>query len=201
MKERGIIMSGDNPKLILEGRKTQTRRIIRPSPYIENSNWHWPTRVCPYGISGGRLWVRETFAVDSKRFNTVVGFGKNATRGGELLAAQHNFIAYKSDGWTTKPPIDGGKWRPSIHMPRWASRITLEITKVRVERLQDISRDDAKAEGMELPSTELYPDVNTGDKLREQYRRLWDSLHGKGAWDKNPWVWVIEFDCLDGKTG
>lgn len=187
-RERGIVMSGDNPKLILDGRKTQTRRIIKPQP--PRSEW---TRVkeyadsgmsevqpnyfmrCPYGVAGDRLWVRETFW--EELYPT-----KNSPK-----------VYYCADGTCPRGDQVVCK-RPSIHMPRWASRITLEITKVRVERLQDISEEDAIAEGFDPPPAYMSLSAKYFCKsTREQYRELWDSLHGKGAWDKNPWVWVIEF--------
>jgi hypothetical protein len=199
-------------KAILEGRKTQTRRIIQCEQLIDDPN-HWrfgAFRTHPwllgnfatfnntapsgseifvknnYGVAGDRLWVRETWA---PRLSEDGLDYKNPRYVKYRSTTNHPSSPHDPMDWHSWP----SKWRPSIHMPRWASRITLEITKVRVERLQDISGEDVKAEGMALSPTELYSDVNTGDKLRQQYRRLWDSLHGKGAWDKNPFVWVIEF--------
>lgn len=199
MKERAILFSGETVRAILEGRKTQTRRII---PYKEHlGHWkgwtpertdHW-VRMNPYGQIGDRLWVRETWATD---------FEKN--------------ILYRA---TDKPPspmgpygakkiVDGvpSIWRPSIFMPRWASRITLEITGVHVERLQDISEVDAIAEGIELVSGDYNRDDFTGcwrDYTGKQYywnspidsfHSAWDSINGKRAsWKSNPWVWIVEF--------
>lgn len=188
-------MSGDNPKLILDGRKTQTRRIIRlqsqaivgdvlgqPQWYLDGD----PERIirCPYGVAGDRLWVRETWRPTPYRAKTK---GKNA-----VIQLRSDNVEFE----VTTPGIikcdEMHKWRPSIFMPRKLSRITLEITKVRVERLQDISEEDAKAEGI----NGVYP--SGSDELTYingpgGYRWLWDSLHGKGAWQLNPWVWVIEF--------
>ncbi len=183
--ERPIIMSGDNPRLIREGRKTQTRRIIKPQPpgtdpqfdgHPDGGGWVWTGRseknyVMPrYGVPGDRLWVREAF-------------------NGTSLTPNHPMesITYLADAGAHERSIF--KWTPSIHMPRKFCRSTLQILKVRVERLNNISESDAKAEGMDP----LFPPGVGPAKYVLAYRKLWDSLHGKGAWRKNPWVWVIEF--------
>lgn len=203
MKERPIIMSGDNPRLILEGKKTQTRRVVKPEP---DKDWHPlgvgpynPTKidkngeeypgnevfgmwgedngwVCPYGSVGDRLWVRErlVWGREGRTPTWIYASGGEVVRGGQAFQYKRRIM-------------------PSIHMPRGASRITLEILKVRVERLQDLRGEDARAEGWP-PERELYPNVNPNSKAVTWYRRLWDSLHGKGAWGKNPWVWVLEFN-------
>jgi len=172
--ERPVLFSGPMVRAILEGRKSQTRRVVKPQPphgiksvYApitrDPGNWQgvasddligWYGR-CPYGIPGDRLWVRETF---------------QRARGG---------FQYRADGITTPRA-----WKPSIFMPRTASRITLEVTGVRVERLQDISEKDARAEGVDAAPCFCIP-----------YRRLWDSLNAKRGfgWEKNPWVWCISF--------
>lgn len=198
--KRPIIMSGDNPKLTLEGRKTQTRRVVNLPPGSEDTKkvtWGcvggqgfgfiFGDRIlpCPYGVAGDRLWVRETFCgpvLTSER--------------GELFERYY----YKSTHQHERPRNHKAEiipWTPSIHMPRSASRITLEITKVRVERLQDISEEDAKAEGVTPTgrhTTHRYrANDNEDHGHRLEYRKLWNSLHGKGAWDRNDWVWVIEF--------
>lgn len=217
MKERGIIMSGDNPKLILEGRKTQTRRIVKheirgPNPphppglfdHYVKGKWEGAHRagdpksnalsLCSYGVAGDRLWVRETHAWADLMID-------NFEREDAVC------VAYKADNTILRhegsPPLDLDTyainfqhkslcWRPSIHMPRWASRITLEITRVRVERVHDISEADAIAEGVEPPDPKkVFP---TFGPARHAYRELWDSLHSKAnQWEKNPWVWVLEF--------
>jgi hypothetical protein len=166
-------------KAILDGRKTQTRRIIKSVvSYV----------ACPYGVAGDRLWVRETFA------RCHPGLLQKLDPD---LDSAHWFNLYRADGVTSNYIADyGNQWTPSIHMPRWASRLTLEITKVRVERLQDISEEDAKAEGISLrDDSMLYePGGEHGTLTAAQaYANLWDSLYGKGAWEKNPWVLVIEF--------
>jgi hypothetical protein len=131
--------------------------------------------ICRYGQPGDRLWVRETFAVLGDEDKHVLHY-----------RATH--------------PIEGSGWKPSIHMPRWASRITLEITSVRIERLQDISGEDSAAEGVTGPigSPRAYG-VVTKQFARDQFMRLWESINGPDSWQVNPWVWVIEFERIDQK--
>jgi hypothetical protein len=155
----------------------------------------WPKMIgyCPYGNparepgyeDNDRLWVRETCIISPKRFDGAQSVSYNATdQGGDGRIVQ--YIASTPD--TDAARDYGLKATPSIHMPRWASRITLEITEVRVERLQDISHEDAWAEGINAP----------GSFAVEEYRRLWDSLNEKRGygWDANPWVWVVAFRRL-----
>lgn len=197
MKERPIIFSAPMVRALLAGTKSQTRRVMRDQPY--SNGFHFDGReilchndylppsatllsvrvgrqryttsleeesgtfahLCPYGQPGDRLWVRETW---------------NGTQGEGL--------AYKA----TEPEMDGEPWRSPIHMPRRFSRITLEITGVRVERLREITETDARAEGItDGGCTDPSPDA------RDAYFWLWNSLHGDGAALANPWVWVIEF--------
>ncbi len=156
MRERGIQFVGPMVRAVLDGRKSVTRRVISPQPNIDpgefdsatvNAAWqsgHVDVR-CPYGVHGDRLWVRETWAYFGgaeylyQRDPSMVVY--KATRADDLRVPE----------WASadEPGCDGGRWRPSIFMPRWASRITLEITEVRVERVQDISEEDAVAEGIE----------------------------------------------------
>lgn len=195
MKEKPIIFNAPMVRAILEGRKTQTRRIMKPQPELRLGGFlHWkdcqwadgglgfpksgiPDHA-PY-LPGDRLWVRETFSVHQTQAITA-----HRADGEEFEDA---------DGCRWKP-----KWTPSIHMPRWASRITLEVTDVRAERLQDISEEAANAEGVEK-SVYLY--TSDGDKCRESYRsgfaRQWDAIYMN--WNCNPWVWVIFFEVLDVK--
>jgi hypothetical protein len=188
MKERPIIFSGEMVRVILDGRKTHTRRIVKaltPAQRkmldeAEAEGEAWPSMFtfrCPYGVAGDRLWVKEAWFPNSEAFDS------------------HDItdILYRAD-WSGA--VDQVSWRPSIHMPRWASRITLEITKVRVERLQDITPADAEAEGIArmLPSGLRRYDEN----MVYEYEKLWDSLHGKGAWEQNPWVWVLKFKKIGG---
>jgi hypothetical protein len=157
----------------------------------------------PFGLPGTRLWVRETFALH--RIHDPVSPSKVMP----TLLTDRWFAA---DG---APPDGSGRWRPSIHMPRWASRITLEVTDVRVERLQDISEDDAEAEGIErgedffqCPTWKNYqPDDEAASWFPDDpvgaFRTLWDSINGKRpgcAWDDNPWVWVVEFKRLEAQS-
>lgn len=198
MKERPILFSGPMVRAILEGRKTQTRRVVKPQPTDDGHGPKWysgfdnvpgtietnfPMPIhCPYGQPGDRLWVRETWAQHPEfTHRSSGGCLYRADRGGDYQgAAQGDFC-----------------WRPSIHMPRWASRITLEITGARVERLQDISEEDAKAEGIQWGMPCGYLDTGTSDcSSKCKFKSLWESINGPGSWDANPWVWVIEFKKL-----
>lgn len=210
MKERPVLFSGPMVKAILDGRKTQTRRVIKARSKFDDiadaiaihpdgsgKGWiawlgakaHSPEDTarlypgedgfkCPYGQPGDRLWVRESF----------------------WDCGSKDGIYYHAD--SNLKPDWGFKLRPSIHMPRWASRITLEVTKVRVERLQDIRdtgpKNDCTAEGifhcgMPVPLYEewYYEGWTSSEKL--MYKKLWESINGPGSWDANPWVWVVEF--------
>lgn len=185
--------------------KTQTRRVIRGVP----DTWSMPPArfdgkffnrfgcqrdkdsiPCPYGVPGDRLWVRETFACRSDID------GKT-----EPTRARH-YIVYRADanGWRPDDPMNwhdfGGRWRPSIHMPRWASRILLEVKSVRVERVQDIGLHACIAEGID----EKQPDGHALSiyQLRGRFRALWDTINAKRGypWDSNPWDWAITFERI-----
>jgi hypothetical protein len=163
-KERPILFSAPMVRAILEGRKTQTRRIVKPEHVAA---YHDDVPILfkrfPYGKPGDRLWVRETWG---------------------MFEETHKCIPhYRATHATDVVP----RWRPSIHMPRWASRITLEVESVRVERLKECSDADALAEGCSSA------DMQSGDRLQDVYRRLWESINGPGSWEANPWVWVVEF--------
>jgi hypothetical protein len=170
-KERPILFSGPMVRAILDGRKTQTRRIVKGQPALWlndsvmgqfiSTDDHLIS-MCPYGKPGDRLWVRETFAV-----------------------CADSSIFYRSDGGPS--PWDGIKWKPSIHMPRAASRITLEIVSVRAELLHEITESDAIAEGCQCDG------VPASLTNRGAFGKLWLSINGPGSWDVNPWVWVVEF--------
>ena len=198
MKERPIIFSAPMVRAILEGRKTQTRRIVKPQPepipddvwqsrHYDNG-WWWAcsqartmvavrdmSAFCPYGSTRDRLWVKESHALCN-------AIGNNYTN-----------IIWRAGPWRNgiEP---SAKWRSPIHMPRWAARITLEITDIRVERLQDISEADAQAEGV----TESI--VLPGDRgsFVASFGYLWQQIHGPKSWAANPWVWVIEFERVEG---
>ena len=195
MVERPILMSGPMVRAILEGRKTQTRRVIKVQPVQSKTDpavYGWGGEdgcfyattdtddlVCPYGVPGDRLWVRETWTVHFPQYI------KDADEPTCYRADYSN----KELRETLLP-----SWRPSIHMPRARCRLVLEVTGVRVERLQAISDADALAEGVEhLPQC-----VGPGIDHRTSYVALWDSLNAKRApWASNPWVWVVEFRRLD----
>jgi hypothetical protein len=182
MKERPILFSAPMVRAILEGRKTQTRRVAKQTAngHLKqlggHRRWHpadpEARLASPYGQPGDRLWVREAWAY----------YG-----GDEYLYQQQNeCVWYRAHD--IGDPVPGVRWRPSIHMPRWASRITLEVTGVRVERLQDISEADAVAEGIEAP-----PPADPVDMPVWRYRQLWGAINGPKSWQANPWVWVVEF--------
>jgi len=197
MKERPIIVSTKLIPAILDGTKTQTRRVIKPQPRyglrIEcpYGIWRdyksgrvdgvWAILKCPYQV-GDRLWVKEAWAAESKF---------DWTKPSKISADSEIF--YLADGWDFRYAV--GKTRPPIHMPRWASRILLEITRVRAERLQDISEEDAKAEGVEA----IYTEIEGITWYRPAFTRLWNSLNAKRGygWEVNPFVWVIEFRRVD----
>lgn len=193
MKERPILFSGPMVRAILDGSKTQTRRVakhplaqaaVRINSYKGQSEFDCilPDGTggiiqCPYGNPGDRLWVRETWAHE---------------RDGTGCPDDTGVLYRATDpGWDDEGT--GLRWRPSIYMPRWASRITLEITAVRVERLQSISEADARAEGVTPNAFEQTSD-NWGGVL---YRRLWEQINGPGSWHANPWVWAITFQRLE----
>lgn len=197
MKERPILFSAPMVRALLDGRKTQTRRLVkRPFPSCSGDVHPSPARYgewfqmaegspsdafkCPYGQPGDRLWVRETWRpIGDAPLSECVGPGD------VMFAA-------------SVAQIDGlvFKFRPSIHMPRWASRITLEVTGVRVERLQDISDDDCCSEGVDGPMCAALlgkSPLKMGHCERVAYAALWESINGAGSWAANPWVWVVEF--------
>ena len=191
-------MQAEMVRAILDGRKTMTRRVVKNTsdiiqdwdkndksygPFFEDEygDKHKTIEACPYGQVGDRLWVRETFTL-----------------------TQYDKPVYKADGrdadgdtWTSVlADPEGVLWKPSIHMPLWASRITLEITDIRVVRVQEISERDAMKEGVE-PS--LGNDFNTNPFIYSaNFKRLWDSINEKRgySWDDNPWVWVVEFKVV-----
>lgn len=189
MEERPILFSGEMVRAILNGQKTQTRRIVNQKyiPLVEavlkaNGKWVFDTfdyeLNTPYGIPSDRLWVRETWATDAPSVDEC-----RRSHGDAMGGLYHPY--YKATA--NQFDIDSLRWRPSIHMPRWASRITLEITDVRVERLLDITMVDAIAEGWDALSQ-----VSDAGPYG-WYSELWESINGPGSWCKNPWVWVINF--------
>lgn len=218
VKERPILFSAPMVRAILEGRKTVTRREVKKRAALdclaagfEPAFLALPGNadLCPYGQTGERLWVRETWGVISHDFDehgNMVDWKPDRPaspiremRFGRGYYSGH--VIYRVDGEATWAGDDDGggddrsAWKPSIHMPRIASRILLEITEVRVERLQDISRSDIRAEGLECPPELASDDVspNYRDWYPAAWRELWESINDAGAWDANPWVWVVEF--------
>lgn len=198
MKERPILFSAPMVRAILAGTKTQTRRVLptmttlgrveypgrRDHKGYSHVNWldtpdgiAAAVRECRHGQPGDRLWVRETFS----------HFERNdqLKRGAEIF--------YRADGEC----LELEPWRPSIHMPRWASRITLEIISVRVERLKDISDADARDEGAEPRQPVYASGIYIPGQYRLGFRDLWQSINGAGSWTANPWVWVVEFKRVE----
>ncbi len=162
---------------------------------------------CPYGQPGDRLWVRETFRESWSSSHTPTNGPAKHETGVEYKATWNGNRDPHGKTIETKEPRYGGNikmggglaWTASIFMPRWASRITLEITDVKVERLQNIRQntEELRSEGIELPKHELYPSINTGSKLTDIFERLWDSLNKKYPFESNPFVWVISFKRIN----
>lgn len=203
-KLRPMLFSAPMVRALLDGTKTQTRRIVKPQPEWAEPNTEWANGDghsgtgwyaynsdypdegslfyrCPYGEPGDTLWVRETFSQIYPQDPTY--------NNGQPI--EYDYAATYQHGDRLGDSIGIKKvWKPSIHMPRRASRITLVITSVRVERLQDISRGDAMEEGCP------FPNMAKGADPRRWYESLWESINGAGSWFSNPWVWVIEFRVL-----
>lgn len=210
MRELPILFNADMVRAVLDGRKTQTRRIIKldhergmENPVVRGKGGavsyvgcRLASTLCPFGEIGDRLWVRETFRVHS-RATDVATLVYKASEQQSWTQQTHRVPIEKC----IKPAVID-KWTPSIHMPRWASRITLEITGVRVERLQDISRVDAIAEGgpQSHPSIDaVSQDYGFPDFSRSWFGQTWWSIYGEESWQANPWVWVIEFQHVGGE--
>lgn len=242
MRERPIIFNSDMVRAVLDGRKTQTRRIIQsPAKNMQASGhkvieyrepgdkWYgehvfsmrnqsgtWCDYTkeqflakCPFGAVGDRLWVRETWSVVSHAFDDdglmidyvpdrpakavhEKPFGRGYYSGHAIYAADGGFTWGDDDGC-----VDGRScWKPSIHMPRWASRITLEITGVRVERLTALSDDDARNEGC---PARLPHNPEDEHQARTWFRGLWSEIYGEESWQANPWVWIVEFKRVEGE--
>lgn len=190
MKERGMIFNGEMVRAILDGRKTQTRRTVKPQPdedglaKVTNGPWVDTSERnyrCPFGDVGDRIWVRETWAEA----------GASAP---DLKLYRANYPEHVPSHYENVPPANEIRWTPSIHMPRWASRILLEITDVRVERLNAISEEDAGKEGYPADPA---PYGGEMDKWL-WFRQLWDGIYPEQSFKHNPWVWVIEFKRVEG---
>lgn len=213
MTERGMIFNAEMVRAILDGRKTQTRRIMAPQPADDIERCIFPNpeaigwksslrhkhgsttaHFCHYGKPGDRIWVRETFQGPLFDYDLMDSYCKDPTP-----FEKPEFCVYKADGVPAPEFYDADDelhccWRPSIHMPRWASRVLLEITDVRVERLKSISDGDALREGCSTA------DMKSGDCVADVFARLWASIYGAESWNANPWVWVIEFKRVEGGT-
>ncbi|MFG6159674.1 hypothetical protein ACGTNG_12780 [Halomonas sp. 1390] len=228
MKERPILFNDEMVRALLDGRKTQTRRLLKPQPgttpddYPGAPGHWWPCNgvgsmvhverelqnqaggwegfagtVCPYGQPGDRLWVREAHAlVPITAYAQSIGVDIAQDPDDDYEAA-----IYRT-GWERS--TSGFRWRPSIHMPRWACRLLLEVTDVRVERLQDTTEADARAEGAAFHdgmgvghSGWRHDQKEVHEDARSSFARLWKSINGDGSWDANPWVWVLEFRRID----
>jgi len=213
MKEHPILFSGPMVRAILEGRKTQTRRVVTPQPKLHGDEEEivsaaWDAGFidvkCPYGKPGDRLWVRENWASHfNQRFHAEHGLSAPdflidpATNEPLIVyAADRQFPMLINDEFMAEHGHIA--WKPSIHMRRTASRITLEITNVRVERLQEIHRHDVQAEGLQCRHCKGYSDNRTGCTCVENFGKGWDALNAKRgySWESNPWVWVVSFNRL-----
>lgn len=233
--ERPIVFTGAMVRAILDGNKTQTRRIVKLPPLQpwqhRSKGWDRPECLhsaenvnnfiagfsdgigtiisikCPYGkpafapfnMPADWLWVRETFCIELSKgvdYDPPHSDGRPIRHHQDHLKSWWEQPHYRATDPTPELYIGtdepGCRWRPSIFMPRWASRILLEITDIRVERLQDIREADARAEGVTPTALEKLHD-NWGRVL---YRKLWESLHGPGSWEANPFVWVIQFQKI-----
>lgn len=191
VKERPILFSAPMVRAILSGAKTQTRRVIRASHATQTFHDEalrigvdqvlatMPSEIaCPYGVPGDRLWVRETWGLC--RYGDITDWHRGPV---DDDTREWFDVEYRAS-WIAG---DIGHWRPSIHMPRWASRLTLAVVSVRVERLQDISEADAKAEG-------VVPLQMDHGSYKPAFEGLWDAINAKRApWSSNPWVFVVEF--------
>ncbi|MDT7007316.1 MULTISPECIES: ASCH domain-containing protein [Klebsiella] len=227
MTERGMIFNAEMVRAILAGRKTQTRRIMKVQPesnqlglllitdstkHSDIGKYHWAESnatgnhvrsklfLCPFGAVGDRIWVREGFfpaPLEMQSEPPRKTMWNIAYRDGmqmeKLAPAEYNPTIYNYERWT-----------PSIHMPRWASRILLEITDVRVERLNAISEEDARAEGiidggcLNCGEPEPCGCANPEPDATDAFAYLWQSIYGQENWNANPWVWVISFKRVEG---
>ncbi|HDG7397817.1 TPA: hypothetical protein PCI22_004103 [Klebsiella pneumoniae] len=238
MREKGLIFNSEMVRAILDGRKTQTRRIMKVQPKPSKSRpgdfWFSSKKLesmvhvsdlapgnspiadyhlfihehcCPFGAVGDRIWVRKTFQgplVHEELFEEYSAYPEKFET--------PEYCEYAADGGVRPEYCDlednlRHGWRPSIHMPRWASRILLEITNVRVERLNVISEEDAEAEGIDMEA--LYDSQDCYDCIADHnmtgrptvtgaFKYLWESIYGEEGWKSNPWVWVIEFKRVEG---
>ena len=222
MKETGIIMSGDHPVKCIDGAKTKTRRTWGLNKYNKNPNL-WRIRLgvncwfadsvelnkynlpsqqiylkCPYGGVGDKLWVKETWAIGAflyERYAEILYKAENYKSKGDRYFKHTDWNSYLNKRLGTGGVALAGwdKWHPSIFMPKWASRITLEITEIRVERIQEITAEDAIAEG--IPPFAPDGEIKSSTIPRKHFAVLWDSLNAKRGygWETNCWVWCLTF--------
>lgn len=227
MKERPIIFNPEMVRAIIDGRKTMTRRIMKVQPesnqlglllitdstkHSDIGKYHWAESnatgnhvrskffLCPFGAVGDRIWVREAFfpaplemqSAPPRKTMWNIAY-RDGVQMDKLAPAEYNPTIYNYERWT-----------PSIHMPRWASRILLEITDVRVERLNAISEEDARAEGiidggcLNCGEPEPCGCANPEPDATDAFAYLWQSIYGQENWNANPWVWVISFERIEG---
>lgn len=234
-KERPILFSGPMVRAILDGSKTQTRRVVKNSyfdlvdGYDRVDSGYWRSWVdpgsgalashdvkCPYGVEGHLLWVRETWAdVNSESGPSIMYRADNDMRTWQDFSTSFgpdygagpsmDYDSYPGDYTMWWSDLMNGepdhKWKPSIHMYRWASRITLEINSIGIERLNDISHDDCLSEGVsgsrrtKEDGQQLLPAGNS--MARQRFCNLWESINGEGSWSLNPWVWVVKFHRVE----
>jgi hypothetical protein len=239
MMERPILFTGVMVRAILEGRKTQTRRVMKCQPrgdytevraeyvdagpvvatyraYPQGGSARWGICSCPFGREGDRIWVRETWAplVDVERVGPPDD--RYFYKGPEVEKLGCDYVLYRADGETEFCDEDGGMtersfWKPSIFMPKWASRLTLEITGIRVEQVQDINANDSIAEGcvdagyiaawdsIIADGSPIDDTIDITNTIVGEYTKLWDSINvARGfGWQTNPWVWVITFKRIE----
>lgn len=223
MKERPLLFSAPMVRALIAGTKSQTRRVVKAPGWdpaspeyggltgikqhaderigLQAYFWHARSALahgvrCPYGQPGDRLWVRETWQHYQNSGQRAADFSEH-----QRFAANCFYRADESNP-RTKPL--SGKWRPSLLMPRWACRLVLPLVSVRVERVQDITEEDAKAEGVERisagPGWECwmgYGPSSSCKTARDSFRSLWISIYGEASWDLNPWVWVAEWEEIE----
>lgn len=224
-KERPILFSGPMVRAILDGRKTQTRPLVKPQPKAHACEGGWPQHMdrmedgswclycgacgwsggwrCPYGVPGDRLWVRESVLLSADRDGHWATYSATPRTCKDYSGAVWD-IPNDQPTPTADELVASGEWRrrPSIHMPRWASRITLEVTDLRVQRVQETTESDARAEGIierDTPDEFSERSVVARDGKRylsvgSAWAALWDAINGKRApWSSNPWVWAVTF--------
>ncbi|EOI2439059.1 hypothetical protein ACMGBB_001947 [Klebsiella pneumoniae] len=210
MKERGMIFNGEMVRVILDGRKTQTRRPVKFPVHDKNLGCELAGNELAgelsagnylnsaFGKPGDRIWVREAFRVHSRATDVATLVYKASERNSWTEQTHCVPVA------VCNKPATPEKWTPSLHMPRWASPILLEITDVRVERLNAISEEDARAEGiidggcLNCGEPEPCGCANPDPDATDAFAYLWQSIYGQENWNANPWVWVISFKRVEG---